>query len=157
MPTPEEEELLKTPGMFNPNPAPPGRPGQPGQPGYTQEQLNAMLGLSGSALEQKKLADQLAMAKQLGASAVEFNPAIGRGNTRGAAIGGALGALSKGLQGYMAGKDMKAGREGLTALNEREKGYRGTYYRGLPGINHPQMPTAPGRAPDMPPEQEMGY
>ena len=111
--------------MFNPNRQ------------MTEEErkvFEAMLKESTSAQARDDLTGQLAMSQALGKSAIDYEPLGG-----GSALGGAAGAIAKGMQGYMGGKGMAEDKAMREELLKATRGSIGTWYGAqMGGLKKPE-------------------
>lgn len=106
-----------------------------------EETLAAMLGMSTIPEEREELLRQQRLAQLLTGNAVDYNPHLGKGVGTKAHIGGALGALSQGIQGYAGGKMYKEGQTADAGLRARERAGRKRWFEAKYG---PRQPIASG-------------
>lgn len=116
--------------MFDPNkPVPP-------------EILQAMLELSTADDERSEIDKQMQLSEMLAQRATALN--------KGApGIGGAASAVAQGLQGYMAGKQLKDNRTGLGNLRSRQQDGRRSFFNLLQG-QQPMQPAIQAGGPPLP-------
>jgi hypothetical protein len=98
-----------------------------------EETLDAMLGMSTIPEERDELKKQLRLSEMLTRGGIDYNPYLGRGTGTKANVGGALGALSQGLQGYAGGKLYKEGQTADLGLRQRERQGREKWFRARYG------------------------